>query len=409
LAKVSALGLGISDMPFAVVEHPVGGIPPEAVRPKADIAMEDIIYKATKWTPREVSLEVKKAYPAEAVRITDTIEDVNDLFYRNGWTDGLPVIPPTTERVENMLSGSSLKPDELIGLIPPRGGAATVQVIAINAVMAGAKPEHLPVIIGAVKGALEPGVKLRTLLTSTAPFFVSLFVQGPIVKQLGIRYAQSALLPGNVPNAAIGRAFNLTIRLLGGALPPPAGSGTMATLGAPNYSFCLGENEDALPRGWNPLRIDLGRKLEDSIVSVFGAPWAIMQNDHDSTTGKDILLSTCYRIGGYLMRPGGHGGMVILFGPEHANTIAKDGFSKEDVKQFIFENAKSPLEWSVKGGVWRNFLEWQPEWVKKEANDLNPMIHQFDSPEQITISVAGGAGKQSLLGIGLAKPYATLI
>jgi len=392
-------------MPFAVVEHPMGGIPPEVVESKTDAVIEDIIDKATKWVPSAVSLETQKAYPAATVSVTDTIEDINDLFYRNAWTDGLPVIPPTEERVEKMLSGTSLKADQLIGCIPPRMGAATIQVIAINTVMAGAKPEHLPVIIAAVKAALQPEVELRRWFTTTRPNYISMFVQGPIVKELDIHYGQSALFPGPKPNAAIGRAFNLITRLVGGIISPPNRVGTMTTLGTPNYSFCLGENEDALPERWNPLRVDSGYKLEDSVVSIFGTTLPILQNDHDSTNGRDILLSTCYRIGGQLARAGGvdHPGMVILFGPEHAATVARDGFSKEDVKQFIFDNAKTPREWLVKSGVWHIVIEQQPEWIIKEVADLTPMIHQFDSPDQITISVAGGAGKQSILGIGYSN------
>ncbi|MFC1971705.1 hypothetical protein ACFLV0_07300, partial [Chloroflexota bacterium] len=381
-------------------------ITPELVAAKADKVIDDIAEKATKSVPKSIKAKTQKAYPAQLVSVKDTIEDVNNLFYRNAWSDGLPIIPPTPERVEKMLSGTSLKPDQIIGLIPPRMGAATVQIIAINAVMAGAKPEHLPVIIAAVRASLQPEVMLRRWLTTTRPNIVSMFVQGPIVKELGIHYGQSALLPGPKPNAVIGRAFLLTLRLLGGVIAPPDRVGTMTTLGLPNYSFCFGENEDGLPKGWNSLRVDSGYKKKDSVVSVFGTTLPVMQNDHDSTNGRDILMSTCYRIGGQLVRVGGHieyPGMVILFGPEHASSIAGDGFSKEDAKQCIFENAKIPREWLVKGGVWYIDIEQEPEWIRKEVDDLVPMIHAFNSPEQVTITVAGGTGKQSLLGIGMAN------
>lgn len=165
-------------------------------------------------------------------------------------------------------------------------------------------------------------------------------------------------------------------------------------------------------RGWDPLRIDSGCKLENSVVSVFGTTLPIMQNDHDSVTGRGVLQSTCYHIGGRLTRSGGgddHPGMVILFGPEHAATIARDGYSKEAVKQFIFENAKTPREWLVTGGVWQISIEKESAWVRKEVDNLTPMIHQFDSPDQITISVAGGAGKQSILNIGYSNTPPVLV
>ncbi|MFC1971256.1 hypothetical protein ACFLV0_04960 [Chloroflexota bacterium] len=396
----------MDDMPFTIVEHPMGGIAPKLAASKADKVVDDIIEKATKSMPKSMKAKKHKAYPAPLVSVKDTIEEVNNLFYRNAWSDGLPIIPPTPERVEKMLSGTNLKPDQIIGFIPPRMGAATVQIIAINAVMAGAKPEHLPIIIAAIKASLQPEVMLRRWLTTTRPNIVSMFVQGPIVKELGIHYGQSALLPGPKPNAVIGRAFIMTLNLLGGVISPPDRIGTMTTLGLPNYSFCLGENEDALPQGWNSLRVDSGCDPEDSVVSVFGTTLPVMQNDHDSTNGRDLLMSTCYRIGGQLGRVGGfpdYPGMVILFGPEHASSIDSDGFSKEDVKQFIFENSKIPREWLVKGGLWHISIEHQPNWIRKEVTDLIPMVHAFNSPDQITITVAGGTGKQSLLGIGLAN------
>ena len=163
------------------------------------------------------SFSLADPYPAEMVSVKDSIEAVNELFYSSAWCDGLPIIPPTRQRVEKMLAGTHLEPDRIIGLIPPRMGAATVQMIAINAVMAGARPEHLPVIIAAVEAAVKPEVELRRWQSTTRPSFVTLFVQGPIVKKLGIHYGQSALFPGPKPNAVIGRAFNLTIRILGGS------------------------------------------------------------------------------------------------------------------------------------------------------------------------------------------------
>ena len=193
----------MKELPVAIVEHPLGGIAPDVAASKADRVIDDIILTATQWMPKAISSETKQVYPASMVDVADTIEDVNDLFYRNGWTDGLPIIPPTEERVAKMLSGTSLKPDQIIALIPPRMGAATVQVIAVNAVMAGARPEHLPLIISAVKSSVQPEVELRRWMTTTRPNFISMFVQGPITKELGIHFGQSALLPGPKPNAAI--------------------------------------------------------------------------------------------------------------------------------------------------------------------------------------------------------------
>jgi len=214
-----------------------------------------------------------------------------------------------------------------------------------------------------------------------------------------------------VLSAVIGRAFNLTTRLLGGVTSPPDKIGTMTTLGLPIYSSCLGENEDDLPEGWTPLRLEKGFTLQDSVVSVFGTTLPLLQNDHDSTDGKGVLMSTCDLIAGQLGRAGGDdpGGMVILFGPEHAASIAADGYSMQAVKEFIFENAKTPREQILRCGLWHLCYEDQPDWIKEAVANGTPMIHQFDSPEQITISIAGGFGKQSLLRVGYKNPPPALI
>ncbi len=196
---MAAKGYGVEDLPITVVEAPLGGIAPEMAAAKADKAIVEIIHQATSGDPKSTYSAAQKNYQAATVSVDDSLDSINELFYRNAWTDGLPIVPPTPERVEKMLAGTSLKPDTLIGLIPPRMGAATVQVIAINAVMAGAKPEHLPVIIAAVKAAIQPEVELRRWLMSTRPTFVSMFVQGPIVKELGVHYGQSALAPDPNP------------------------------------------------------------------------------------------------------------------------------------------------------------------------------------------------------------------
>ena len=245
-------GNGVDNLPITVVPHPLGGIDPQLAAAKADAAIDAVIEKATQCMPRS-SFSMTDPYPAEMVTVKDSLEAVNEMFWTNAWCDGFPIIPPTRERVDAMLSATTRQPDHIVGLIPPRMGAATVQMIAINAVMAGAKPEHLPVVIASVEAALKPEAELRRWQSTTRPSFLTAFVQGPMVKTLGIHSGQSALFPGPKPNAVIGRAFLLTIRLLGGVTSPPGKIGTMTTLGLPIYSACLGENEDALPQGLGPL------------------------------------------------------------------------------------------------------------------------------------------------------------
>lgn len=410
LAATCAAGLGAENLPIAIVEHPLGGISPELAAAKAEKTIDDIIDKAISAIPFSNALS-EDYCSAPLVSAPADIEAINDLYYRNAWCDGLPIVPPTEERVEKMLAGTRYKPDHLLGLVPPRMGAATIQMIAINAVMAGAKPDHLPVIIAAIEAALKPEAELRRWQATTRPSVITLFVQGPVVKKLGIHYGQSALLPGPKPNAVIGRAFNLTVRLLGGVISPSGQTGSMTTFGMPIYSSCLAENEDALPVNWEPLRLESGYTLENSVVSIFGTTIPLMQNDHDSTDGKGVLISTCDLIAGQLGRVGGvdPGGMVMLFGPEHAASIASEGYTKQDVKKYIFENAVTSREKILRSGLWHLCYEDQPDWIKESVKNGVPMIPQFDAPEQITISVAGGFGKQSLLRVGYTNPPPALV
>lgn len=322
------------------------------------------------------------------IKIEDSIDAVNNLFYKNGWTDGLPVIPPTEERVRWMLSGTKRGAQEVIAVLPPKLGQATTEKIAINAVMAGCMPEYMPVIIAAVEAVADEKFKLLGVQATTHSCGVLMVVNGPITKKLEMNSGGNAFGPGNRANASIGRALSLILLNIGGGIP---GQIDKSTQGNPcKYTYCVSENEQANP--WQPFYIEKGFRPEDSTVTVFAAEGPHNINDHDSTTGLDILKT----IAATMATAGNNnlvfftGEPILVLGPEHAAAIAGAGFSKEQVREYIFENARLPLKKISEGHI--QYRSKQPE---RYGEFINSEMIPVAKKEDIVIIVLGGAGRHS--------------
>ena len=258
----------------------------------------------------------------------DTTQDLIEVCYENGWTDGLPVVPPTPERVERMLSGTDRDPDELIAAVPPKWGRATVEKVAINAVMAGCQPAYLPLILTAVQAMTSEQFNLHGVQVTTSHVGPMLIVNGPIRKQLAINDGFNLFGQGYRANATIGRALRLVCTNIGGALP---GELDRAAFGhAGKYTCCIAEKEEASP--WDAMHVDRGFQADDSTVTVFAAAGPQTVNDHGSNTAESILNTISENIAA----PGNSSGETLLvIGVEHAKTIAEDGFSKADIRRYI--------------------------------------------------------------------------
>ncbi len=258
----------------------------------------------------------------------DEAEDLIEVCYQNGWTDGLPVVPPTPDRVARMLSGTDRDPDELIAAVPPKWGRATVEKVAINAVMAGCKPEYLPLILTAVEGMTAEQFNLHGVQVTTSHVGPMLVVNGPIRKQLEINDGFNLFGQGWRANATIGRALRLICTNIGGALP---GELDRAAFGhAGKYTCCIAEKEEESP--WDPLHIELGFKAGDSTVTVFAAAGPQTVNDHGNNTAEGILNTIAQNI----TAPGNSSGQTLLvIGVEHAKTISEDGLNKADIRWHI--------------------------------------------------------------------------
>jgi hypothetical protein len=328
--------------------------------------------------------------PGALIECDDDPEAVFDLLCAKGWSDGLPVIPPTPERVERMLTYCDRDFDQPVARIPPRFGAATPIRVAANAVMAGCKPEHFPLVLLALEAMAEEPYNLYGTQATTHPCTPMLIFNGPVAAEVGINSGHNAM--GNYfrANAVIGRAVRLALVNIGAAIP---GIGDMATAGTPaKFTFCVAENEAANP--WEPLHVELGFPKDATTVTVVAGEGPHNINDHESLTPEGILTMAAGTIATTGSNNAYYAGQPVLaFGPEHAATAASGGMSKADVKQWLFDHATIALSKFSKEGIERRFRR---KLAGQFANaPLDAPVHMWAKPDDLIVIVAGGAGKHS--------------
>ncbi|HET7171194.1 MAG TPA: redoxin domain-containing protein [Gaiellales bacterium] len=309
------------------------------------------------------------------------LDELEDMFER-GWTDGLPVVPPTPERVERMLGGRD--PGRSLGTVPPSGGSAALERVAACAVLAGCRPEYFPVVEAAVEAALDPALNPHGLAVTTQPGGVVMVVNGPARERLGLNTGMGALGPGTRANMTIGRALRLVLTLTGGALP---GRLDRSTLGSPaKLGLCIAEDEEGSP--WEPLHVERGLEPAASAVTVVAADAPLSISDHRSTT-PDELASVFAEAAAVTWSPFWWpmpDDSLFVIGPEHAAMFAAAGWSKERLRDAIFAAAVRPAGELRRG-------ETTP--AVRESPDDRP-IHKWTDPSRILIVVAGGeAGRYS--------------
>lgn len=338
------------------------------------------------------------AVASRLVEVPVSEDDLQDYFMEKGWSDGLPVVAPTRERVERMLGANpTLNPDELVGMIPPRKGHATVRQIAVNAVMAGCRPEYLPVVVTAVRCILKKEWNLEAIQVTTHPASPLIVIHGPIAKAINANWSYGVFGPGNRANATIGRAMRLVLQNIGGARP---GNGDQATQGQPSkYTFCIAEN--AVESPWEPYHVWKGLEPDQSAVTVFGATNPENVNDHVSGEPTGILGTMASVIATKGTNNTYYNSMEIgcIFGLEHAQIIASHGWTRTDVAYYLYEHARLPLGKLRSGGMWGMHI-W-PKWMDCETDDakLMPVVRD---PNDFAVFVAGAKGKHS----SVVKAYA---
>jgi hypothetical protein len=322
-------------------------------------------------------------------------EDPFEFMFERGLTDGLPVVPPTPERVMRMLTGTRRDPQEVIATVPPNLAPLTIEKVAANAVMAGCRPEYLPVVIAVLEGVCTDEFNIHGVMATTAGATPIVVVNGPIRHRLGMNMKVGALGSGNRANATIGRAVKLALRNVGGARP---GEIERTALGGPGkYTACYPEWEERSP--WEPLHVERGFRAEDSVVTVFGlepGPRLIVdqlsRTAHALAGSLGMALESCWH-----PKLHGYGEVLLVISPEHADTIKRDGWSKAQVRNRIQEASARPIRELLpdanagEGMALRNFGLSNPT-----PEQLEQRIPKFRKPENINIIVTGGeAGKFS--------------
>jgi hypothetical protein len=323
---------------------------------------------------------------ARRIEIPAAADEIEFLF-EQGLTDGLPVVPPTAERVLRMLGGTRRDPQEVVAVVPPNLAPATVEKIAINAVMAGCKPEYLPVVIAAVEAICTEQFNIHGVLATTHFVGPVLVVNGPIRDRIGMNYGGNVLGQGSRVNATIGRAVQLVVRNLGGGRP---GGVDRAALGQPGkYTFCFAEHEAR--SNWEPLHVERGFRPDQSTITAFagGSPTPII----DQLSRDARSLATSYGLALMAVSHPKHpnyGEIIVVVPPEHVDTFARDGWTKEQIRAQIQQTTLRPVRDLLRDEACAEGVP--PALGERLGPDA--LVPKFREPADIKLVVAGGeAGK----------------
>lgn len=316
-------------------------------------------------------------FQSEQLEVVDAAAAM-ELFFERGWTDGLPIVPPTPEAVEAMLEYAGRYPAEHLGSVPERRREVNVEKVAINAVMAGCLPAFFPVVLTAVEAILEPRFSLVGPSSSTAGAAVLIVVNGPVARELGLNSKDNLFGPGNRANATIGRAVRLTMINAMGTTP---GVFDRSCMGHPGkYTYCIAENEAESP--WAPLHVDRGLHADDSAVTVFAAQAMYQSNDRFHSDAKSLLASTALSMAAVSsFLADAQPEMAVVVGYEHMLALRESGLTRNQIKDFLFERARSDLVSLKQVGK-------LPGSVK--PGDEARFEQVLDSPDDILLIAAGG-------------------
>jgi hypothetical protein len=275
-------------------------------------------------------------------------EDEFEAIFERGWTDGLPVVPPTERRVMRMLAGTTRDPKEVLGLCPPNLVELTIEKVAINAVMAGCKPDYLPVVIAAVEAVLDPAFAMHGVLATTMFVGPVVVVNGPIRRQIGMNALGNALGQGNRANATIGRALQLVIRNVGGGRPQEV---DRATLGNPGkYTYCFAEDEEG--SSWEPLSTDFGVARGVSAVTVFagyGLQGVVDQKARDPDSLANSFAESLKVLHNVKLAPACDA--LVVISPEHERTFRQAGWSKARLIETLVRLCEIPADRLEQGAL----------------------------------------------------------
>ena len=345
-AIASSRAFGMPDLRFVVVPRIYRNLSPEESIRNTEPAFDELVRLLTVDGQTDKAVDGEPIDDATRFEGEDRLEAMlrmNEDYLRRDWADGFPLMPATRSAIDDLLAGTRLAPDHVVCDMPPGSGIATVEKIAINAAAAGARPEHMPVIIGAVKALSQMGPAGKTsLLVGTSPAAPLLVVNGPIGKELDIN-ARSALGPGfdNRVNITIGRAFSMCLRNIGHWYPNKLDMDTIGT--TRKFIMCIAENEEMSP--WAPFHVDRGFKPDDSTVSVFITSGEVDVGDQGNYTAEGLLKTVAYgaTFGVRGLGESHSAKKLILLPPDVAAPVGAQGFTKSGAKKFIHMHANASL------------------------------------------------------------------
>lgn len=387
-ARSAASGKGMPGLRILPEDVPSECTEASKIEAGVDKAMDDLVELLTQPLNNDEKSPQSKVQEFPRIAFKGTLAEVNRFFYKRGWGDGLPIVPPTEEAIKEMLTGTDLPADHMVGKLIPRLGKATVEKIAINAVMAGALPIYMPVLISALEALFDPRSNFGGFGVSTGSWSPFWIINGPIRRDLGVESGSGALSPGNMANAAIGRAMGLIIKNIGGIR---RGIEDMGVLGNPcKYTMVIAENEEKSP--WEPLHVEQGLNKEDCAVTLF-FPNSYVQAEPLGTDAKGIMEGLIYNFS-----PGRGGLTTIIMPPQHASVLAEAGWTKKEIASNISDYARAPARHNhlyrliTLGAGWPG--------IHKVPPDPSGQMRIILDPDWIRIIVAGGPGNQNGRAIG---------
>ena len=390
LAKTESLTRGLSDLRLIELPHPVGSASLDILRSLAESNIDSIVKVLTAGDVRaDCTLNEENGPSVECTATAEVPADPGlmfQYFINRGWSDGLPVLPPTQVAIDAMIAASGLNKDDILGVIPPLNGIATVERVAANAVMAGCLPDYFPLVLAAVQGVLQPRFNLDGVQTTTGNVAPLVIVNGPCRNTLQIDYSSNVLGQGWRANSTIGRALRLVLSNIGGAAP---GVYDKATLGQPaKYTFCIAENEEENP--WDPLHVERGLSRETDVVSVFGCTGVNSAVDMASQTAKGLLKTFALTMIGGLTSGVTSTETMLIICPEHAAILSAGGYSKAAIRNELFAAARVPHA-KISDENLELLAKRRPIWFKRNESEIGVV----DRPEDLWILVAGGKGAKS--------------
>lgn len=409
-AHAIAKALGAENL--AVAEYP--GVPmidsKEELRRKVERVLVDSIVEGLTTSVEETEKPVEPA-PKDIV-FKGTLKQVEGFFYDNLWTDGLPIVPPTLDEVESFLRFTDRAPDEVIGILLPENREATVWNVAVNGVMAGCRPEYMPLLVAIVECIADPDFRIEDA-GSTPGWEPLIILSGPITKELDFNFAAGVMRVGRKANTSVGRFLRLYMRNVAGLRILP-GATDKASI---SYTFnvVLAENEDAVAElDWEPFSVDRGFKAGENVVTVQSVISISPPCYSSGATPLEHLETIAELIGQRSMAyctasAARHGRFHPLFvmSPSVASVIAKGGWKKDDVRRYLYENVKAPagfLEELARrtGGTIFNFCKGVEEGLISkdfcQSTDPDRLVPVFLRPDWIGIVVSGDPGRNQSRG-----------